>query len=130
MNTERILQVADAIAAQPRKFAISRFYLKWWGGPSIPPKCSTAACVAGWTVWVAGVEQLTDKNVNGEARRYLEIGIKQADELFFPIGYTRGRDNLGEPYTAARAVAVLRHFAKSGVVDWLGFNAVGLPVNA
>ena len=119
MNVENILAVAQAIedAAKPEAKPDFGFNMACIGGEATERRpdrtghnCDTVACIAGWAIHLfpgSGVAEalgISDSN-------------RQLDNLIMP---PNGRDGR---YTVENAVAVLRHLAATGVVDW----TVGAP---
>ncbi len=118
MNVENILKVADAIEAACAPDAKPEIGFNMDGGPFHPidgvpdlsgHNCNTVCCIAGWGRAVLGVDAWYDAKPD-KASDY--------DKLICPPGYT---DHYR--YKPAHAVAVLRHLAATGEVDW----TVGAP---
>ena len=114
VNRENILKVAAAIekagksrARQPRL----GFKMAFWRDDDVADwagrKCGTVMCIGGWTERLCGTDPGTD----------FGIGEKRHAELCAPPGW-----GSGEKYTPAEAVAVLRHLAETGEVDWPRFR--------
>lgn len=139
MHPERINKVADAIERRSIKglgFNMVSWFQRWGQRDMFKPKakredsCGTTACIAGWAVAVKSRFKEPEKKINVleglatdgwstspvmlEAKRYLGLNERQADQLFAADGF----DVLLSAVTPQRAVAVLRHLAKTGVVDW------------
>lgn len=114
MNVENILKVADAI--EQHTIADLGFNMGLWAARSsrsFPDRsghnCGTVACIGGWTDRVIGTE--------GSAADRLGLDYEEADALFCPPGWSGGE------ISQLQAVAVLRHLAATGKVDW----TVGAP---
>lgn len=124
MNRENILKVADAIehAAKKRSRPKLGFNMRTVRGIPLPDapdmtghNCQTIACIAGWT---QAVHKLPESNFWArDTREVLGLTHDEAHALFEPPYWWEGK------YTTAKAVAVLRHLAESGEVDW----TVGAP---
>lgn len=83
--------------------------------------CNTVACIAGWAYAISHPKispgrlagaALGAETIQRGAASFLGIGRDVAIWLFFPIAYDWGG------ITPAHAVAVLRHLARTGEVDW------------
>jgi hypothetical protein len=89
MNTDLLLEIAEAIEAQPDHFDMTEF-LNWdptWAQPH-PPRsreefdrgCGTTACVAGWACVLNGI-------FNGAlwdtGRKLLDLTYAEASRLFY-----------------------------------------------
>jgi len=115
VNVENILKVADAIEKHSiPDLGFNMSYAFDAVGPEDDRSghsCGTVACIGGWTNVVLA------KSGNlpiAAAQRRLELTDRQADALFYPLGYWR----VDNDYTPSQAVAVLRHLAATGEVDW------------
>lgn len=107
MNKDNVLTVADGIdnSAVPDL----GFNMNWWEIESDDNSardmsghnCGTIACIGGWT------ERLFP---GVEASETLGLTGSQARALFYPDGHFDA--------TPDKAVAVLRHLAETGEVDW------------
>jgi hypothetical protein len=92
-------------------------------------KCGTVACIAGWTVILYKKDgdlrkrPLRDSevykryhvgagNIMGDAMDIMGISFKEAEALFEPDSVDKTR------VTPKDAAKVLRHFAKTGKIDW------------
>lgn len=135
MDADRIRKVADAI----EKDGGQGFYMGRVG----EPECGTAGCIAGFACWEAvrhdwmadtllgdrvGLNQFVQRGGGRQrfAAHVLGLNTGEADLLFTPEnGHARWNAWSEDPayVTADRAVAVLRHLADHGVIDW----TVGLP---
>ena len=116
MNEENILKVADAIERHSiPDLGFNMELLRGAADERYPDlsghNCGTVACIAGWALAVAG------KDGGFEAAAEF-FGFKDQEEeesydfpLFFP-----GSPHYGT--TSSQAVAVLRHLAETGEVDW------------
>lgn len=115
MNKDNILKVADAI--EQHSIPDLGFNMGWWnehvGGQNDMSghDCDTCACIGGWTEAVLRSHDATES-----------LGITPGDarSLFYP------QVTHAWVATPAVAVAVLRHLAETGEVDW----SVGAPVEA
>ena len=133
MNRENILKVADAI--EQHSIPDLGFNMDWLeteriyrlsGHREIVRKdntgrdCGTIACIAGWACRLAGVPANF-----GSARKFLGIPENLRDPLFYAHG-SAVQDRL-EDIQPQTAVAVLRHLAETGEVDWN--RALAAPVS-
>jgi len=126
MNRENILAVADAIEAAARPeakpeigFNMARYFA------FLPDQtghgCRTTACIAGWALLVRdGATRATVLDagtVQTEARDWLGFSDEDdfAAQSLFGVG---NGDEANGAITPAHAVAVLRHLAETGGVDW------------
>lgn len=133
MNISNILRVADAIehATVPGLgFNMAVIYRGTHSGlPNLGggESCGTVACIAGWTLTIAGTEPSDETAppfsvITDMAKAAEELGLPfnasgwnfsgVAAELFTPTGY---QDSI---YTAEHAVRCLRNLAITGKVDW------------
>jgi hypothetical protein len=123
MNVENINRVADAIEAScaPDAKPEIGFNMAWWYGRGYNDQtghnCGTTACIAGWAVLELGgdIDRVSERVF---ATRAFDLDWEEAEELFTPVD-PWPRNHIEAPH----AVAVLRHLAKTGVVDW----TVGAP---
>jgi hypothetical protein len=131
MNKDRILAVADAI--EKHSIPDLGFNMQYFVAASRPwtpdrsgAKCGTVACIAGWTRAVRNgaipkhAATIHDFRYHHEAQ-WLGIDAKDARALFLPEDLPGGPNY--DSITPAHAVAVLRHLAEIGKVDW----SVGAP---
>ena len=109
MNVENILKVADAI--EQHSIPDLGFNMSVWKEAASPWRrdmsghnCRTVACIAGWTVALFPDDDAADA---------LGMDDDRADLLFYPRGWING-----SAFPSSRAVAVLRHLAATGEVDW------------
>jgi hypothetical protein len=128
-HPERLLAVADAIEKAPdRQFDMASWMMTWAGGPiervngpeDIPdPSCGTAACMAGWTLWVFPEETkaiLDDPDRSGYidrvAQEILGLSSNDAYRLFRGLWHPDVRCGYGlRNITKDEAVAELRRLA-------------------
>lgn len=136
MNTEHLLAVADAIehASIPDLgFNMCDFLAA--ADQQHPDHsgraCGTVACIGGWAYSLAKhatppayVERYSPaaQDVFDTARDFLALTEESAERLFFveglkSDGYGADDEDL-ERITPAQAVAVLRHAAATGEIDW------------
>ena len=140
MNRENILAVANAI--ETHSIPDLGFNMGWHiGSLADDPNntamvdrsgngCGTVACIAGYANVIATGEKntsfLTDVEFDSAAD-WLGLDHYDADELFYAKTITESRWEDGEIALAPRslssidateAVAVLRHLADTGIVDW------------
>ena len=132
MNVDNIRRVADAIEAASRPEAVTKLGFNmnhWYYTYTKQPRrsrrdmtghnCSTLACIAGWTVVVIDDDWKPSTSAINEidkiATELLGLSIEQANELFYAL--VRPMTELSD-ITPALAVAVLRHLAETGEVDW------------
>ena len=130
VNAELCEEVADAIEASGRaRFEGQGKY--GYDQTMVLHACRTPACVAGWTVAVAGVgaakaeccdvRKVTKFSVMEDAKELLALNEGQAADLFtcypyYPDGGVPMKGGLfPSPADAART---LRRLAETGVVDW------------
>lgn len=122
LNVENILKVADAIeaAAKPDATPAMGFNMNLWCDAVENAEdpmyadltghgCGTVGCIGGWTQTLLGRPD-DNEELTGDL---LGLDYVAAARLFYPIQIARWED-----ITPARAVAVLRHLAATGVVDW------------
>lgn len=136
MNKERILALADALAAaSDESFGMEL----WWSGALVrdemtiaavvaqhsekdPPPCGTAACIAGWATFLAPrSEWYTFDSRNGSlvdwsatAQHWLGLEHHIADSLFT----MESSDYCLHEATREDAVKVLYNLSKTGMVNW------------
>jgi hypothetical protein len=133
MTKDNVLAVADAIEAQ--RFPRLGFNMRWLflkREPRRPDEidmsghdCGTVACIAGWALAVKkGSQPRNAKKAEGEAlitaEEYLGLNQYEAHALFFPP------ERHERDITPSEAVAVLRHLAETGEVDWSVAPVAGL----
>lgn len=121
LNRENVKRVRDFLAELPperfdMRALISRgdhdLWLKGDAAFSVLNECGTAACIAGWAIYILIPGATSDLGAEG---LYGLLGItpEQGVDLFEPDGFMEpGR------YTIAQAVAVLDHLLATGKVDW------------
>jgi hypothetical protein len=123
MNKENILKVADAIenASLAKKQGIGFNMINFFSEDRYDQtgnECGTTACIAGWAVAMEvgkEIQNMTNLDIKTKARRILGLTDSEASDLFYAHDSLRFIGNI----TAEEAVTVLRHFAKTGHVDWL-----------
>lgn len=137
MNKDNILAVADAI--ENHTIPDLGFNMSNWFSPTSQDRrdnsghgCGTVACVAGWSAVLATGRQ-PDNNrwyygkdhAEKVAKEYLGLSWPDSSRLFEPEeDVYEWRD-----IPPARAVAVLRHLAATGEIDWtVPFEAKPEPV--
>lgn len=116
MNKKRIHQLANILEELgPGEFTMRRYV----------HDCGAPACIAGYAAALTAERPLSkvDLEIKGHylARDGLGISHEQASQLFIPHDETI--NDTGERYltytvTAQGAAKVLRHFAKTDVIDW------------
>lgn len=136
MNTERLSAVADAIERGSPATSNLGFNMRDFAAhvdaqhkdyTGRAPTCGTVACIAGWAASLAAQSPVTPQNryssgatgIFNTARNYLGLTEEEADSLFYVIemgGYAD--DAILTQITSAQAVAVLRHAAATGTIDW------------
>lgn len=130
MNVENILKVADAI--EQHSIPNLGFNMALWYAPAgrnYPDNsgrnCGTVACIAGWAYSVARGLSLAATNVDTaaydagvKAKQFLGLTEEEASRLFMP--HIDGEDHdVGRcGVKPERAIAVLRHLAKTRKIDW------------
>lgn len=124
MNVENILAVADAIeaACAPEAKPEIGFNMSLFCGPAETAgredrtghHCGTVGCIVGWANFVAHRPRATWKSED-HAAAFLGLEFAEADDLFFPSGFAI--ETWGE-ISAEHTVAVLRHLAATGEVNW------------
>lgn len=128
MNTENIIKVADAIEQHsiPDLGFNMRALIDEADSINVPnhfeEPCGTVACIAGWAYVLAGGSVKTRDPVKVWETATDWIGFEtggEARDLFAP------HEHLGRftRLTPTQAVAVLRHLAATGEVDW----SIGAP---
>lgn len=125
MNVENILKVAAAIedAAKPGAKPKVGFNMGVWhdtgDADQTGHNCGTVCCIGGWTNFLFADDPM--QVGMQEAMKSLGLGPLPADDLFCPprSQYAGSWDSI----TPAHAVAVLRHLAATGKVDW----SIGAP---
>ena len=110
MNSERILELADIIEAQPDvpSGAPAGFNMKW-----VHHSCGTPSCIAGWAE--------TLEWSTGNLGQDLGVTLARADDIIMPISreaHFRAEPDRPGYITAAHAAAMLRNLARTGEVDW------------
>jgi len=124
MNVENILKVADAI--EQHRIAGLGFHMNYLvsstRGALIEDKlgikdCGTVMCIAGWASAISGRK---DNPAFYHARDFLGIDPKTSRHLFYAANHPDSEVGEGplDDITATQAVAVLRHLAATGEVDW------------
>lgn len=125
INVENILKTADAIeqhSIPDLGFNMGVFKSKAETDTGYPCHidltgrgCGTVACIAGWAESLWAHEGKPLALYHGSQHFF---GMEGRDDdhalLLMPEGWARSP----EQYTPARAVAVLRHLAATGEVDW------------
>lgn len=117
MNKQNILAVAYAI--ERHSIPDLGFNMQYWGAPTtkeVPDRtghnCGTVACIAGWASRLSLGRPLTGRDdAYSIGDDFIGIGNK-VDGLFMP-SFKNWND-----VSPAHAVAVLRHLAETGKVDW------------
>jgi hypothetical protein len=126
MNKEKILRLADYIE-QSGTFDMSRFFevtdLSAIDREDQTNFCGTVACIAGHALMLEGWGRRDIASSRGaswsydrpidKARLVLDLTIQQAQELFFCTSTIPALS-----ITKEKAAAVLRHFARTGKIDW------------
>lgn len=136
MNKENVLGLALAIETAALAEKGLGFNMETYRGTPTPLRdgddpeehpdktgkhCGTCSCIAGWAaVLFSGADprlQLEKREIARRAEVGLGLGSEDSAELFEPSQFTNYRN-----ITAEHAVAVLRHLAETGVVNWVGFE--------
>ncbi len=118
MNKRNILKVAKAIEQHSKRTL--GFNMSLYFSDGLPDKsghhCRTTACVAGWTIAVAKPRKrrVWYNRLVDDASEFLGLDLGTAEDLFL-VGESRQMLASVLPF---EAVAVLRHLAKTGRVDW------------
>lgn len=121
MNKERILELANVI--ERHSIPGLGFNMSVYGCTGMQDLsghgCGTVGCIAGHAV--AHFELDGDPSplpdlvgVSRRAAEILGLDFTTREDLFCPEGYSEAP----EMYPPAKAVAVLRHLAETGEVDW------------
>lgn len=110
MNIEAILAVADAIEADARPEL--QFDMACWGN-EVRHNCRTPACIAGYAAFPLGGGSVVHR-----AEDVLDLATDTAQRLFLASDSRRYLEEI----TPAQAVAVLRHLAATGEVNWARFD--------
>jgi deoxyribodipyrimidine photolyase-like uncharacterized protein len=130
MHVEKILKLADFLETVPdERFNMNYFfrgtdhdyrYIIENGG-----SCGTAACVAGWASIRFKEEALSlltpTLGLETAVKQILDLTWGEVDRLFYGGEARRYLWTL----TRKQAISVLRHFARTGTVDWKRFDAEG-----
>lgn len=138
VNKANVLRVADAIENSKlvkRDIGFNMAYVAERSGVYAKDKtghhCGTVACIAGYAfaikhprtsaAKIRAIEERTggdadDDPIVEEARDFLGITPDESEALFFPDAYDP--DLILHNLPAEQAVAVLRHLAETGEVDW------------
>lgn len=118
MNKAAILKVADAIEQQELKdvgFNMCDYYSKHYHEDRSERHCQSTACIAGWTMLVMNPDIKWDGfSIHSVAQDILGLNGDEANLLFCMRGSQYAMDDIN-PETA---VAVLRHLAENGEVQW------------
>lgn len=119
INVENILRVADAIEHHSIPdlgfnmfdYTMDAGDLAHFGVSDMSGhNCGTTACIAGWALAVRDEGKLPDvEDYHAEAANFLELPLRTSEALFL---------HWNDGTTPAEAVAVLRHLAATGEVDW------------
>ena len=110
----KLRAVADTIEHNRKHFDMNNFF----------NYCGTPACVAGFTIELAGRETFkVNLSATEAATEALDLTLEQGLDLFHPRGTSFDYDSTIEPgepghITWKHAVRTLRHFAETGVIDW------------
>lgn len=121
VRTDRILALADAIerALAPDASPTVGFNMGTLEGQALPERrdmtghsCGTVCCILGWVYRLWPDESTRVDRLDIEPREILGMFYWNWDELIMPPDWRRGE------YSAQEAVAVLRHLAETGSVDW------------
>ncbi len=122
INVENILKVADAIEARAFADALG-FNMGTFKDPANDEladtgeqHCGSVACIAGWAeaVRTNSTSFVNDGFVGERSAEWLGLDDDQTSDLFY--GVVTWDDFIKT--TPQQAVAVLRHLAATGVVDW------------
>lgn len=133
INVENILRTADAIEqGSVRGLGFNMMY--WMSDTGVAPDqrpdhaCGTTACIAGWAVTVMKRRAEAPRDIDGFAIKIYRrdggfmaaaadwFGLEGKDA--YNLFYAQGSGLLRSQVTSAQAVAVLRHLAATGEVDW------------
>lgn len=118
MNKNRLLILAKLLEMATKKksrpkFGFNMHVLRGRAAPDVPDltghECNTVACIAGWTC-AAFASRGPSFTADDRATPILALSAEEASRLFYPWGHFDA-----SPIQAAR---VLRHAAKTGVIDW------------
>lgn len=122
MNKENVLAVAAAI--EGHTIPDLGFNMGNWVAKESSTRpdrsghsCGTVACIAGWT---KRIRTQIPVGINedfywGPEAKWLGLDVDEGEELFFGDDWTCAHLN---DVTPSEAVAVLRHLAETGEVDW------------
>lgn len=122
MNRENVLKVADAI--EKHSIPDLGFNMAAYLTSNEPDKsghgCGTVACIAGWAFEVSTNRRPVDwhDDVDGVAAAFFGIDARTAEKLFVPLADVRATFFPLLHAEPRHAVAVLRHLAETGEVDW------------
>lgn len=130
MNKRNILKVADAIETHSIPWLGFNMNLELARFDEVAEDdrtgrhCGTVGCIAGWAVAMSRhMTSAPEESIYfryDEPTKWLGLSDDTADALFYPRQLPPGS---WDDITPAHAVAVLRHLAKTGKVDW----TVGAP---
>lgn len=126
MNVENILKVADAIeqhSIPDLGFNMSGYIARRGVRDQSGHNCQTTACIAGYAAVLSGAVKPdeVDADAHEPGAAFLGLAGEAADSLFFARNHPQYRSRgsrLWERITAPEAIAVLRHLAATGEVDW------------
>lgn len=123
MNKDRVLEIADDIERADKdmpEFNMLEFF-QWGMYYEVLPGnetnwCGTSACIAGLISVTKFGKYNFDMCVSHSfrAREWLDIDYEESRHLFYGLGSISELEDI----TKEEAVVCLRHFAKTGKVDW------------
>ncbi len=116
MNRENVLKLIDLLSSIPdERFDIGHL----WNGSNysedyitLQSGCGTAACVAGWAIFLRGKPEAGRKYYGAQA--FLGLTNIQAQALFTPPGHI----STPEQFTRSGAIKTLQRSVSTGKVDW------------
>lgn len=116
MNIANLDKLIAALEAAPdEKFNMESYFSSTSGkalSTASQSSCRSAACIAGWCMWAAGVKGKED-SAFVFSDGWLELEANQSMSLFQPPGFW-DRDR----YTRSHAIATLKRLRDTGEVRW------------
>jgi hypothetical protein len=129
MNVELLRKIENHILEEPKRLFMPAFVRRQEYGDSLfatntlvareYPECGTAACIAGWAVFLnENLKSLNSPEIMFKACALLQITTDEGRRLFlpqeWPLQFKRGGTGDGEPETAEVTVDRIEHFIKTG----------------
>jgi hypothetical protein len=130
MNVELLRKIENHILEEPKRLFMPAFVRRQSRGDVLLPlnsrgtrdypECGTAACIAGWAVFLSEDDSTlrTAGEIMARAMTLLQIGEYSAHRLFlaqeWPLRFWKGGTGDGEPETAQMTAARIEHFIDTG----------------